>query len=915
MKRVNIFRSMFTVAAMSLAVPAASAADGELDIQYSKHELDNGLTVIISEDHKAPIVAVNVWYHVGSKNEKEGKTGFAHLFEHLMFNGSENSPGEFFTPFDAVGATSMNGTTNVDRTNYFENIPKNALDMALWMESDRMGHMLGAVDQKTLDEQRGVVQNEKRQGENQPYGQLFNILLKNSFPEGHPYSWPVIGYMEDLNAASLEDVKEWFRNYYGAANATIAIVGDVETEEALEKVRKYFGDIPAGPPVARHQAWVAKREGSHRVLVEDRVPQQRLLMAWNIPEMGAYDTDMLDLAAFVLGGGKNSRLYKRLVIEEGLATNVDAAAIEFEIAGIFNMDAMLAPGADIEKVERIMRQELARFLQDGPTSEELERVVAQQKAGFLRSLERIDGFGGKSNILASSEVYMGSPDAYETKYRRFEKATPQQVRTAARKWLSDGELIIEYQPYPEYSAASEGVDRSKGLPEVGPEPEVSFPDLETATLDNGMKIVLARRPDAPVVEMSLQVNAGYASDHGAKPGTAALAMNMLDEGTEDLDALEISEQLALLGANLRAGSNLDMSFVQLSALRGKLDDSLDLFADVTLNPAFPEADFQRLKKQQLVGIQQEKNSPVQMALRVFPTLVYGENHPYALPFTGSGYEESVQSITREDLRKFHDTWFRPNNATLAVAGDISMSELKAKLDDLFGDWQAADTPEKNLGKSSLPEKSKVYLIDRPDSIQSMIIGGHLVPPKGNDREVAFEAANNVLGGGFSARVNMNLREDKHWAYGAYSVIPDARGQRPMFLYAPVQSDKTKEAMAELLMEFRGIDGKKPARPDELQRAKDDATKTLPGRWATTSSVLGDVVEVVRFDLPLDYWDNYPETVRSLNLKQVNDVAQDYFHPERMVWVVVGDREKIEKGIRDLGIGELVILDADGNVVE
>ncbi|MDX1454318.1 MAG: pitrilysin family protein [Gammaproteobacteria bacterium] len=908
-------RYLAVMALAALASSPAMAADSLPEIEYQKFTLDNGLTVIISEDKKAPIVAVNVWYHVGSKNEKLGRTGFAHLFEHLMFNGSENAPGEFFGPFDAVGVTSQNGTTNFDRTNYFQNVPKNALDMALWMESDRMGHLLGAVTQDKLDEQRGVVQNEKRQGENQPYGRLFTILLENSFPKGHPYSWSVIGSMEDLDAASLEDVKQWFRDYYGAANATIAVVGDVDTEEALAKVQKYFGDIQAGPPVVRPQAWIAKRDDSRRVVVEDRVPQARFFRSWNAPEMGAMDTDLLDLAAFVLGGGKNSRLYKRLVIDEPLASSASVSMSEFEIAGLFYVDVTLNPGVDMAKVEKIVEAELAKFLREGPTDEELERVIAEQRAAYLRRLENIDGFGGKSNILAAAEVYLGAPDAYLEKYRRFERATDDMVRNAARRWLSSGDLTLEYRPYPKYSTTPSTVDRSKGIPATGPDPEVSFPTVEKAVLDNGLTVLLTRREGAPVVEMSLQVNAGYSSDSKDKAGNAKLAMSMLDEGTADMDALEISEALALLGAQLSAGSNLDMSYLNMSALRGKLDDSLELFADVALNPAFPAKDFERVKQQQVVGIQREKNSPVNMALRVFPVLLYSDDHPYAIPYTGSGFEGTVSTLTRADMRAWHSTWFRPNNATMVVAGDISMDALKRQLEDLFGDWEAAEVPGKTLADVALPEKSKVYLIDRPDSVQSMIIGGHLVPSNGNERNLAFEAANEVLGGSFSARVNMNLREDKSWAYGAYAVLPDARGQRPMFLYAPVQSDKTSESMVELMKEFRGIDGKKPATPAELTRAKDESTKTLPGRWETTSDLLRDTIELVRFDLPLDHWDGYADEVRSLNLQQVNSAAQDFLHPDRMVWVVVGDLEQIEAGIRKLGFGEIVILDADGNVVE
>ena len=900
---------------LSLVLALGADAQTSIDIPYTKYVLDNGLTLIVHEDHKAPIVAVNIWYHVGSKNENPGKTGFAHLFEHLMFNGSEHYDDDYFKPFDRVGATGMNGTTNADRTNYFEVVPTSALDTALWMESDRMGHLLGVIDQGKLDEQRGVVQNEKRQGENQPYGVTRQLITENTYPAGHPYSWSTIGSMEDLNAASLEDVREWFRTYYGAANAVLVIAGDIDAETARQKVETYFGDIPAGPPIARDSAWIAKRQGIRRGQVHDRVAQARVYMIWNIPAWRTEEAKYLDLVSDVLAVGKTSRLYKRLVYDDQIATNARAYVGLREIGGLFTLDATVQPGKDVAAVEVALAEELHRFLRDGVTQAELDRVKTNYRANFIRQLERVGGFGGKSDALAQSEIYAGRPDYYKQQLEWVQEATVEDLRDAARTWLSDGVYILAVLPYDEGSTKPTSVDRSAGVPAAGDPPSARFPEVETSTLTNGLRVILAERSAIPVVTFNLQIDAGYAADHVGTPGAASLALAMLDEGTTSRDALQISEELMGLGAQLSTGSNLDLSSVLLSTLSENLGAALDIYADVILNPSFPEADFDRLKDQQLARIQREKVSPPEMALRVLPLLLYGEDHAYGTPGTGSGTEESVTGLTRQDLTTFHATWVRPNNATLIVVGDVSMAELTPQLEGVFWSWSPADVPVKNIAAVAERTGSEVYLIDRPDSQQSLIFAGHLAPPKSNPTETAIEAVNTILGGSFSSRVNMNLREDKHWSYGARTQVIDARGQRPFIVTAPVQTDKTTESMQEIFGELAGIRETRPITSDELGKAKDLHTLTLPGRWETNGAVSQDLVARVRYGLPDDYYDTYARNVMELDISEVSEAAQALIHPDRMVWVVVGDQTLIEAGIRGLGLGELHYLDADGNLVE
>ena len=922
---LTVFSASCTDTARDEADGEASASDlvlpvevdiesAGIDIPFEKFTLDNGLTLIVHEDRKAPVVAVNVWYHVGSKNEKPGKTGFAHLFEHLMFNGTENYPGEFFEPFERVGATGMNGTTNVDRTNYFEVVPKNALDLALWMESDRMGHLLGVVDQARLDEQRGVVQNEKRQGENQPYGRVFNVLFENVFPSGHPYSWSVIGSMDDLNAASLDDVRDWFNRYYGAANAVLVIAGDVEAEDVKARVEHYFGHIPAGPPLTRQKEWIPELVGTHRLVMQDRVPQARLYKAWTMPRYGTLASNRLDLVAGILSEGKTSRLYKRLVYDEQIASDVNAFAFPMEIAGIFGIIATALPGHTLAELDAAIEEETEAFLEEGPSGEELNRMVTSRRAAFIRGIERVGGFGGKSDQLARNETYMDDPAFHKTTLARWAAARPADLQAAADKWMTRGQFNLEVLPFPETSVGDARADRSR-LPDTGSPPPARFDRFERFELENGLKVVLAERHAVPVVELNLVIDAGFAADQFATPGTANLALAMLDEGTATRSALEISDELLRLGANLGAGSNLDTSFVGMSALKENVDASLDLYADVILNPSFPEKDFARLQQLQIVGIQQEKVRPRTLALRLFPGLLYGDGHAYSLPFTGSGNETSVAALTPGDLAAFHQAWFKPGNATLVVVGDVTRSEIEPLLAARFGAWRPGDVPDKNLATVAHQDEPIVYLVDRPDSEQSVIIAGHIAPPRNNDAEMAITAMNQVLGGDFTARVNMNLREDKNWSYGAFTQLVPAKGQRPFIALAPVQTDKTSEAIAELQREIEEIRHVRPATPDEIAKVKDRRTLSLPGRWETASAVLGSLVEIVRFGLPDDYWDSYADAVRGLSEEEIHRAAVDVVNPDGLIWVVVGDRGKIEAGIRDLNVGRIVPLDADGNVLD
>jgi zinc protease len=910
----TMLRTPRVAPALCLALLAWTSAPAEqLEIPYRKEVLGNGLTVIVHEDHKAPVVAVNVWYHVGSKNERPGRTGFAHLFEHLLFQGSENYNDEYLAAIEKLGATNWNGTTYFDRTNYFETVPKNALDAALWLESDRMGHFLGAISQAKLDEQRGVVENEKRQSENQPYGKVFQLLQPALFPPDHPYSWLTIGSMQDLNAATLDDVKDWFRTYYGPNNAVISIAGDVNTDEVLGKVRLYFGDIAPVPPITRPGVWVP-RHGEHRRLsMQDRVAQTRIYKVWTGPSWGSPDAWRLEMAAAILGGDKNSRLYQRLVFRDKLATDVEFAAEGLEIAGISDLEVAVTPGADPARAEAAIDEELRRFLDKGPTAAEVERVRTQHRAAFLRGIEQVGGTNGKAGVLAEGMVYGGSPDYYKRELAAYAAANPQEIRRAAAEWLREGVRTLVVSPYGGLAAATGGADRSR-LPEPGPGPLPAFPAIERARLANGLQILLTPRPGTGFVEMQLVIDGGSSADPAASPGTASVAMAMLDEGTEKRTSQQISEELAQLGATLETGARLDTLGVAMAALKDKLAPSMEIFADVVLHPSFPAKDLERVRGLYLAQLASEKTRPTSMALRVLPRLLYGEGNAYAQPLTGTGTEAALKALTRDDLARFYGAWFRPNTASLVVAGDTTMATLRPLVEKLFGAWPRGAVPKKILGQPAPAPSNLLYLVDRPDSDQSVIFAGQTLPPKANPDEFAISALNRILGAQTSSRLSMNLREDKHWSYGAYTFIVDARGARPLLAYAPVQTDKTAEALAEMRAEMRGIATSRPPVAAELARVQQSTVLSLPGRWETSGSVAASLAELVRFGLPEDFWSHYAERTAAVTLPDVQNAARSFIHPDEQIWVVVGDRRKIEPGLAKLPFAGIRLIDADGNPV-
>lgn len=885
----------------------------DINIDYEKFKLPNGLTLLVHEDHKAPIVAVNMWYHVGSKNEKVGKSGFAHLFEHLMFKGSENYNKDYFLALEKIGGTDVNGTTNVDRTNYFQNVPVAALDRLLFLESDRMGYLLGAIDQAKLDEERGVVLNEKRQREDQPYGKEQELITKALYPKGHPYSWTVIGESEDLKAATLEDVHEWFKTYYGAANTVIAIAGDIKSRDIYEKVLKYFGEIPSGPTIARQEINIPERTGDTYQVYEDRVPESRVLFAWNSPPYGSREDLQFDLISSILSSGKNSRLYKKMIYEDRIASSISSYQASAELASKFVVRANVIPGVDIDIVKAELQAQINKFIEFGPTKEELKRVKAAYFASFIKGLERIGGYGGVTDILAYNETYHGKASYYRNQLKFVEEATIEDLKWIAKKWLTKGKHILVCNPFPKYTVEEKIVDRSK-LPPLEKAKKSPFPKIQRTKLSNGLTVVLAERKGVSTIVMEMMFNAGFKTDIQSKPGVAYLAMNLLDEGTRDLTSLQINEKLQLLGANLYTSSDLDVSSVSLNTLKSSLDASLNIFSNVIQNPAFDKAELKRLIEQQLNTIKKEKSRPFSMVLRSMNKYLYGEGHPYSIPFSGTGYEKTVRFITKSDVAKFYYSWITPNNATLIVTGDISMEELRTKLQDNFGDWEKEKLSTLSFTGAKPTTKNTLYLIDRPESKQSIIIAGHLTQKHGEVSEVVLQQMVSILGGDFTSRINMNLREDKSWSYGAGGMVLDAQEDRPFLVYAPVQTDKTAVAIFELRKEITDFVSTRKATETELEKVKSNQILKLPGLWETNNAVNSSLYNLVKYKLPYDYYNEYDDYVRNISLKQLQDVSIKSVNPSAVNWFVVGDKAKMGASLAKLGFDNIIEIDTDGNPI-
>ncbi|WP_312736362.1 pitrilysin family protein [Brevundimonas sp.] len=906
------------------AAPAVQAAPvselvREVDIPYTRFTLDNGLTVLVHEDHKAPVVAVSVWYNVGSKDEPAGKTGFAHLFEHLMFGGSENAPGSYFTPMRNMGATDMNGTTWFDRTNYFETVPTPALEQSLFLESDRMGYMLGAITQETLDLQRGVVQNEKRQGDNQPYGLNQYKQLEALFPEGHPYRHSTIGSMADLDAASMETVRDWFRSNYGPNNAVLVLAGDITPAQARQLTEKYFGPIPRGPVNNPAQAPVPTLAAPVNETIRDRVANAQVEISWAVPGMLDPDSVPLSVGASVLGGLASSRLDNELVRGEQTAVSVSAGNGAYHRIGIFEITLNIKPGQDPAAVEARAREILNGLIADGPTADEVERVKTQYLSRRIQGLEQVGGFGGKAVALAEGQLYAGDPEFYQKQLAAYAAVTPAQVQAAMQKWLTRPAytlttLVGDREAYQEAATNPAGANHTPAppiervarmaKPEIGQVANVDFPAVERARLSNGMEVVYAQRDAVPVTKIAVDFDAGLAADDVAKLGLQTLMLDLMDEGTRTRNATQLAEAQEALGATISTGATMDRSVISLNAVTPNLAPSVALLAEVIRTPAFAPAELERLRAARLSRIAAERTQPAALASRALPELLYGANSPYGRPFSGNGDEASVRSITEADIRTDYAKWIRPDNAKIFVVSDKPLAEILPILNAQLGQWvpPASAKPVKDFSAPIPAATPKIVLIDRPQSPQSFIMGGEVLDASGTDDLLVLNAANNVLGNDFLSRINSDLRETKGWSYGVNASVSGFQHRVPYLVTAPVQADQTGPAIAALNAQFNDfLKGGKGVTPAELERTVNGNTRRLAGSYETSGAVLG----ALRTNDMLGRPDDYPETVaartNALTADQLDAAARAAIDPARFVWVVVGDAAKVKPQLDALGI--------------
>ena len=854
------------------AAPVSKLVEA-VNIPHEKFTLDNGLTFLVHEDRKAPIVAVSIWYGVGSKNEPKGKTGYAHLFEHIMFNGSENAPGDYFEYTKKIGATDLNGTTWLDRTNYFQTVPTTAIESALFLESDRMGFLLNAVTKEKLDNQIGVVSNEKRQGDNQPFGLVSYTQSGTLFPVGHPYHHSTIGSLEDLSAASLDDMKNWFIDHYGPNNAILVLAGDINAAQAKPLVEKWFGSIKRGKQVAPVNAPVPTLEKDVKIVMKDKVPTTRIYRNWVVPGLADPDANSLFIAMSALGGLSSSRLDNILVRQEQSVVGVSAYLIPFVHGSLVNIQADVKPGGDADAVAKRLDEILADYIKTGPTAEEVQRVAASNIAQQIDGLEQVGGFGGKAVALAEGELYVGDSSFYKKELERLASAKPETVKAAMQKWLTRPVLEIRVEPgereaYKEVAAGSGSrtgtltapafyappgaddvlvsapvafQDRSK-FPEPTSTPALDFPTVEETTLSNGIKVFFARRAAVPTVRVAVSFNAGYAADAADKRGIASMMSTMLMEGTTSLTSTQIAETEEKLGADVSVGSSLDRTVASLRAVKPNLGLSLDLLADVIKNPAFATKELERVRVQQLTRIKSENNQPQGIAVRRLPPLLYGAAHPYGGPQTGSGYAETVATISRADVANFHQSWMHPSKAEIFVVGDTSLKEIKPMLEQRFGKWkpEAAAAPAKNFAVALPAPESKILLIDRPNSPQSLVLAGLVLDAKGSDDLLTLRAANEIFGGDFLSRINMDLRETKGWSYGVRSQINGAEDRVPFYMFAPVQTNQTGPSVKVLIDQLKDFNGAKPVTAAELEKTIKGNVLKLPGNFEQSSAVLGQM---------------------------------------------------------------------------
>ena len=917
-------------------------------IAYEQHQLSNGLDVILHEDHTIPLVAVNVWYHVGSKNEEVGRTGFAHLFEHVMFEGTKHHNNSHFEPLQKAGA-NLNGSTTTDRTNYWEDVPSNYLELALWLEADRMGFLLDGLDQRKFDVQRDVVKNERRQSyENRPYGMAHWHLQSALFPLPHPYHWMTIGSQEDLDAASLDDVKDFFRRFYGPSNASLAIAGDFHPAQALELAQRYFGDLPPGENVPRIGRQDSALAGRIDIEMRDKVTLPRLYLAWPAPPEGHPDDAPLELYQAVMSDGLSSRLHRSLVYEKQIAQHAFIRYVPSEIAGQLLVQVTAAEGHSLDEIEAAVESELANIHRHPPTDEEIARSKNRIEAAHYRQLARIGGFGGRADQLNHFNVLESDAGLINTSLDRCLAVQRDDILRVAQTYIANNRVRLRVMPETPLSPAAAAVDRTI-MPPPAAEPAFTPPLPSRDRLPNGMGLTVVEQPGMPIVAFGLLLGAGASDDPAHLPGLAGLVGEMLSEGAAGKSSQQIANDFEFIGARLSVDSRREYTLVSTETLSKHWPRGLEMLGEIVMSPDFPQHELERVRREHLTELRRGKDEPNIIAEQLMSALVYPHGSGYAHPIAGT--EKSAQAITRDDLVAQFRRNYRPENARLLVVGDTTREQVIRQANAIFAPWtnnldtapttpsnplptpapnQVTPTPTnisptttqitppqtnispppKGEGLGGGEPPATIYLVDRPNAPQSVIRAVQPLIPRTHPDYFPLLLANYAFGGQFSARLNQNLRQDKGYSYGYQSFIQWYR--RPSMLVAggSVQSNATKESVYETIKEFNQVHSQRPITPEELANAKDGLLRAYPASFERPLSVLSQLVTLEQFDLPADYFRSVRPSLEAVTLDDLHRAAQTHIRPESLQILVVGDRATIEPPLSELSV-PIVNLTADG----
>ncbi|RKS53663.1 zinc protease [Gillisia mitskevichiae] len=918
---------------------ANSGAD--LSIEYEKYELDNGLNIVLHQDKSDPIVSVAIQYGVGSNREKKGRTGFAHLFEHMLFQESENvAQDQFFKKIQDAGGT-LNGGTWQDGTVYYEVVPKNALEMVMWLESDRMGYLINTVTEAAFANQQEVVQNEKRQRvDNNPYGHTGWVIDKNLYPDGHPYSWQVIGELEDLQNATVADVKEFYDKFYGPNNATLVIAGDFEKSEAKKLVEKYFGEINKRQEVAPLEIQTVSLSKTKRLYHEDnfaKAPQ--LNMVWPVAEQYSKDAYALDFLGEILSDGKKAPLYKVLVEQKELASQPRAYNNPSQIAGKFQISVTANADVDLDNVEAGIKEAFALFEKEGVTDRDIERIKAGQETDFYNGISSVLG---KSFQLAQYDVFTGNPGYIEKDIQNIRAVTKEDVMRVYNTYIKNKPFILtSFVPKGQLDLIAENSEKAEVVeeeitenvktevaeatqeiqktaskfdrsvqPKMGDTPKLNIPTSWKEKLGNQLEVYGLEQKELPLVNFSIVIEGGHLLDDLSKNGVANLMSDILMEGTANKTPAELEEEIDMLGANIYMYTGNESIVLRGNTLKRNFDKTMALVEEILLQPRWDEKEFARIKTSTINGIKRNEANPNVIANQVYNKVLYGEDHPFAYPTSGT--VESVESIKIQDLKDYYNNYFSPSVSRMHIVGDVSKAEALKAANGLAEKWEAKEVTIPEFSVSNNRDKASLYFVDVPNAKQSVINIGYIALPRTSEDFFPVDVMNYKLGGSFSGNVNLILREEKGYTYGARSGFSGSKIPGTFTASSSVRTNTTGESVGIFKDEIAKY--KEGISPEDLEFTKNALIKSNALRFETQGSLLGMLQEMSAYDLDPKYIEKEEKIIGAMTLEQHKKLAQKYLDESKMAYLVVGDAATQLDQFRDMGFDEVKVLDKQGNEV-